>query len=52
MTGRPRAIHSEHRTHGILPPDFDFTWENILRKFALPLSHLAFLTSWKFKAEK
>jgi hypothetical protein len=45
-------IGREYRPYGILPPDFDFTWENILRKFALPLSHLAFLNPGKSKAEK
>lgn len=45
-------IRIEETACGILPPDFDFTWESILRRFGLPRSHLAFLNPEKSKAEK
>jgi hypothetical protein len=45
-------IGREYRPYGILPPDFNFTWENILKKFGLPRSHLALLNPGKFKPEK
>jgi hypothetical protein len=45
-------IGAEYRACGILPPDFDFTWESILRRFGLPLSHLVLLNPGKSRAEK
>jgi hypothetical protein len=45
-------IGAEFSALGILPPDFDFTLESILRKFGLPLSHLALLNPGKSRAEK
>jgi hypothetical protein len=35
-----------------LSTEFEFTWESILRRFGLPLSHLALLNPEKSKAEK
>ena len=45
-------IKLEDTANGKLPPDFNFTWESILKRFGLPLSHLALLNPGKSRAEK
>jgi hypothetical protein len=45
-------IRIEDTANGKPSTEFKFTWESILRKFGLPLRHLASLNSRKSKAEK
>jgi hypothetical protein len=40
------------RPYGVLPMTYEFTWENILNKFGIPLSHLAFFNSEKVEPKK
>ncbi len=45
-------IEVEDNANGKLSTEFEFTWENIIRKFGLPPSNLAFLNSEKIEHRK